>query len=52
MTLQGRMAFSIKSEHAVTLTVRRPEPRLDGAGAPVLALRLPWDVERIAGVPA
>jgi ABC-2 type transport system ATP-binding protein len=51
MTLQGQMAFSIKAEDAVMLTVRRGEP-LPEAGAPVLALRLTWEVERLAEMTA
>jgi len=51
ITLQGHMTFSIKSEGAITLTVRRQEPA-DGAGHPLLALRLPIGVERMAEVPA
>jgi ABC-2 type transport system ATP-binding protein len=51
MTLQGQMAFSIKAEDAVMLTVRRGEP-LPETGAPVLALRLTWEVERLAEMTA
>jgi hypothetical protein len=48
MTLRGRMAFSIKSEDAVTLTVRRQEtPSDDAARVPILAVQLPWDIERV-----
>jgi ABC-type polysaccharide/polyol phosphate transport system ATPase subunit len=48
ITLEGQLEFSIKWEGAVTLTVRRPETQPD-AGTPILALRLPWEIERLAG---
>jgi len=51
VTLQGSLAFSIKSEDAITLTVQRRE-LATGSGDPVLALRLPIGVERLAEVTA
>ncbi len=50
-SLHGGLVYAMKAQDAVTLTVRRDagagEPPPDDAVTPLLAVRFPWEIERL-----